>query len=130
MQYIYDHLDELDIKPAMKQKLENSKDNAFLSFDLGTIRRDAPVDTDLSHYVKGAGDPQKAAAAMVKLELFSLLEKFGLTAAPAPAADAPAGERPEVVELADGAPMLPRLEDAGEAYFYCQWGEGEQKGSF
>ena len=65
---------------------------------------------------------------MVKLELFSLLEKFGLTAAPAPAADAPAGERPEVVELADGAPMLPRLEDAGEAVFYCQWGEGDQKG--
>ena len=128
VQYIYDHLDELDIKPAMKQKLENSRDNAFLSFDLGTIRRDAPVDTDLSHYVKGAGDPQKAAAAMVKLELFSLLEKFGLTAAPAPAADAPAGERPEVVELSDGAPMLPRLEDAGEAVFYCQWGEGEQKG--
>ena len=128
LQYLYDHLDELDIKPAMKQKLENSRDNAFLSFDLGTIRRDAPVDTDLSHYVKGAGDPQKAAAVMVKLELFSLLEKFGLTAAPAPAADAPAGERPEVVELADGAPMLPRLEDAGEAVFYCQWGEGEQKG--
>ena len=35
VQYIYDHLDELDIKPAMKQKLENSKDNAFLSFDSG-----------------------------------------------------------------------------------------------
>ena len=69
----------------MKQKLANSKDNAFLSYDLGTIRRDAPIDTDLSHYVKGEGDPQKATATMVKLELFSLLDKFGLSAKrPAP----------------------------------------------
>ena len=59
VQYVYDHLEELDIKPAMRQKLEHSKDNAFLSFDLGTIRRDAPIDTDLSHYVKGEGDPQR-----------------------------------------------------------------------
>ena len=79
VQYIYDHLEELDIKPAMKQKLANSRDNALLSYDLGTIRRDAPIDTDLSHYVKGEGDPQKATATMVKLELFSLLDKFGLS---------------------------------------------------
>ena len=31
VQYIYAHLEELDIKPAMKQKLANSKDNAFSS---------------------------------------------------------------------------------------------------
>ena len=74
MQYIYDHLEELDIKPAMKAKLEKSRDNALLSYDLGTIRRDAPIDTDLSHYVKGEGDPKKATATMVKLELFSLLD--------------------------------------------------------
>ena len=68
----------------MRKKLEASRDNAFLSYDLGTIRRDAPIDTTLAHYQKGAGDPQKAAAAMVKLELFSLLEKFGLDGIPAP----------------------------------------------
>ena len=51
----------------------------LLSYDLGTIRRDAPIDTDLSHYERGEGRPQKAAALMVKLELFSLLDKFGLS---------------------------------------------------
>ena len=79
VQYIYDHLEELDIKPAMRAKLEKSRDNAFLSYDLGTIRRDAPIDTELSHYVQRAGDPQAASALMVKLELFSLLDKFGLS---------------------------------------------------
>ena len=127
VQYVYDHLEELDIKPAMRQKLENSKDNAFLSFDLGTIRRDAPIDTELSHYQKQPGEPEKAASAMVRLELFSLLEKFGLNAAPAPApqqGEAGVGELPPVHQLSDPAPLLPMLEDAGEAYFWGQWQEG------
>ena len=61
---------------------------------MGTIRRDAPIDTDLSHYVKGEGDPQKATATMVKLELFSLLDKFGLSLNAQPQEDASAAERP------------------------------------
>ena len=117
VEYIYGHLDELDIKPAMKAKLEASRDNAFLSYELGTIRRDAPIDTEISHYIKTEGDPEKASASMVKLELFSLIEKFGLNAAPAKSEEK-AADRPEVVEMADGAALLPRLEDVGEAYFF------------
>lgn len=123
LQEVYAHLDDPAIKPAMRKKLEASKDNAFLSYGLGTIRRDAPIDTTLSHYQITPGDPQKAAATMVKLELFSLLEKFGLDAS-APAPDGPQaapGEALPVTPLADGAPMLPRLEDEGAAYFLCQW---------
>ena len=127
VQYIYDHLEELDIKPAMKAKLEKSRDNALLSYDLGTIRRDAPIDTDLSHYVKGEGDPQKATATMVKLELFSLLDKFGLSLNAQPQEHAPAAERPGLKEYADGAPLLPMLEDAGQAIFYAQWENGALK---
>lgn len=127
VQYIYDHLEELDIKPAMKAKLEKSRDNALLSYDLGTIRRDAPIDTDLSHYVKGEGDPQKATATMVKLELFSLLDKFGLSLNAQPQEDVPAAERPGLKEYEDGAPLLPMLEDAGEAIFYAQWENGALK---
>lgn len=124
VQYIYDHLEELDIKPAMKQKLVNSRDNAFLSYDLGTIRRDAPIDTDLSHYEKGEGDSQRASALMVKLELFSLLDKFGLSLSAQPQEDAPAADRPPVKDYEDGAPLLPMLEDEGKAFFYAGWQEG------
>ena len=126
VQYIYDHLDELDIKPGVKEKLEKSKENAFLSYDLGTIRKNAPIDVDLSHYVKTAGDPQKAAGIMVRLELFSLLEKFGLSAGAAQeTAVSDTAERPEVVELTDGASLLPRLEDEEAAYFACDWENDE-----
>ncbi len=125
LEEVYAHLDDPAIKPNARKKLEASRENAFLSYDLGTIRRDAPIDTELSHYAKGPGEPQKAAAAMVRLELFSLIEKFGLdgsaAAPPAQEGDSPAGEALPVNILEDGAPMLPRLEDEGAAYFICGW---------
>lgn len=119
---IYNSLDDPEMKPAARKKLEASRENAFMSYELGTIRRDAPIDTELEKYIPTSGDPQRAGAAMVRLELFSLIEKFGLTAAPVQEAAATAG-RPETIELPDGAPMLARLEDAGAAYFFCQWGK-------
>ncbi len=125
LENIYANLEDPAIKPSARKKLEASRDNAFLSYDLGTIRQNAPIDTDIAHYIKGPGDPQKAAGTMVRLELFSLLDKFGLSAPVAPEeAAAPATGRPWVNKLPDGAPLLPRLEDAGEAYFYCQWDKG------
>ncbi len=78
--YIYDHLDELDIKPGMKAKLAQSKDNAFLSRMLGEICLSAPVDTDLSRYTVTEGDRDAAARLMTRLELFSLMKKLGLDA--------------------------------------------------
>ncbi len=119
---IYNSLDDPEMKPAARKKLEASRENAFMSYELGTIRRDAPIDTELEKYIPTSGDPQRAGAAMVRLELFSLIEKFGLTAAPVQEAAATAG-RPETIELPDGAPMLARLEDAGAAYFFCRWGK-------
>ncbi len=126
LQNVYSSLDSPDIKPAARKKLEASRDNAFLSYELGTIRRDAPVETDIGAYVPGDGDPQKAGATMVRLELFTLLEKFGLTALGTDPEAAPAAGRPELMELADGASMLPRLEDVGEAVFFCQWAKDGQ----
>ena len=76
--YIYAHLDELDIKPGMKAKLENSKDNCFISRMLGEICLTAPIDTDLMSYQVGEGDKAAAARLMARLELFSLIKKFGL----------------------------------------------------
>ena len=76
--YIYDHLDELDIRPTMKKKLEASKDNAFLSRMLGEICLTAPIDTDLNAYLVGEGDKAAAARLMARLELFSLIAKFDL----------------------------------------------------
>lgn len=76
--YIYEHLDELDIRPGMKAKLEKDKDKCYMSRMLGEICLTAPVDTNLNSYLPSEGDKAAAARLMAKLELFSLIKKFGL----------------------------------------------------
>ena len=123
LQYIYDNLDTLDIKPGMRAKLEASRDNAFLSYDLGTIRQNAPIDTALADYVPAAGDPAAAAALMTRLELFKLMERLHI-APGAVAAKTEAGAGAEALpvhEYRDGAAVLAQCEDRGEAYFLPKW---------
>ncbi len=40
---IYESLDSIDVKDGMRKKLREGRDSAFLSFELATIRTDAPV---------------------------------------------------------------------------------------
>lgn len=76
--YIYENLDEIDIKKGVREKLRNDKDKAYLSLELGTIRTDAPVDTNINAYAEGTGDKALAASEFARLELFSLIDKFNL----------------------------------------------------
>ena len=76
--YIYEHLEELGFTPKKKENLINDKEKAYLSRKLGTIVLDAPVDTDLSHYVPGEGDPEAAARLLASLEMFKMIDKLGL----------------------------------------------------
>lgn len=76
--YIYENLDEIDIKKGVREKLARDKDKAYLSLDLGTIRTNAPVDTDINSYIPG--DNSGAAMMLAKYELYSLIDKFGLNA--------------------------------------------------
>lgn len=75
---VYENIDSSEIKPAMRKKLELDRDNAYLSLMLGEIVKNAPIDTELSHYIPTDGDKQGAAALMARLEFFSLIKKLGL----------------------------------------------------
>jgi len=123
LQYIYDNLDTLDIKPGMKNKLEASWDNAFLSYDLGTIRCCAPIDTALENYIPTAGDPAAAAALMTRLELFKLMERLHIVpgAVPVQTAETETAAALPVREYKDGAAILTQCEDMGCAYFVPVW---------
>ncbi len=76
--YIYDNLNEIDIKNGVREKLGRDKEKAYLSLELGTIRTDAPIDTNLASYIPNEGDKARAASEFARLELFSLIDKFGL----------------------------------------------------
>lgn len=85
---VYANLDSPDIKAGTRKKLEEGKDSAYLSYWLGTVQCDAPIDTAAESYAIGEADAQRVRALMTDLELFSLLKKLKLpeaSGAPAPA---------------------------------------------
>lgn len=78
--YIYENLDEIDIKKGVREKLRKDKDKAYLSLDLGTIRTNAPIDTNINSYIPNEMDCAFLSREFTRLELFSLFDKFGIDA--------------------------------------------------
>ena len=95
LQGVYEHLDDKAIKPKQREKLEANKELAELSHMLGTIRKDAPIETAPEHYCRTAGDPAAAAQLLAELEMHKLTVRWGLDESPAAVA-ASAETLPEV----------------------------------
>ena len=76
--YIYEHFDELELKPAQRKKLEEGKDSAYLSRRLGEINRFAPISQNLSDYMLKNRDEAAAVALLTKLEMYKMIERLGL----------------------------------------------------
>lgn len=76
---IYQNIDTIDVKAGIRNKLIAGEEKARLSYMLGTINTAAPVDTEISGYIPSDCDKAKAAGIMAKYELFSLMEKWGLS---------------------------------------------------
>lgn len=77
--YIYENIDTIDIKEGVRAKLKNDKDNAYLSRFIGTINKQAPIDTAIESYKIAAMDKAKLSALMTSLEFYKLMEKMGIT---------------------------------------------------
>ena len=75
---IYENIDTIDVKEGVRNKLKESKENAYLSRMLGEIYCDVPIDTDIENYKVELKDKDAAARYMASLELFKLIEKVGL----------------------------------------------------
>ena len=76
--YIYENLETLDIKDGVKNKLSAGKESAFLSRELGTICKTAPIDTNAENYKIKPADKNRLARLMNELEFFKLMEKMDL----------------------------------------------------
>lgn len=117
--YIYEHLDELEIKPGVREKLRRDKEKAYLSLDLGTIRTNAPVDTNAADYVPA--EKVRMRQGFCKYELFSLMDKFELNINDAHAPEPEKVNRSIIKKEADYS----SLEFGGKAYFYCAVADNE-----
>jgi len=106
---LYASLDDPSMKTTMRVKLENGRDSAFMSRELGTIAKNAPVPCDLASYVPQPPDVAKVTRMMAELEMFKLLERLNLPAVGSEAhSSAPQEERP-IVEEHDLPALLARL---------------------
>ena len=124
---IYENLDTLEIKEGMREKLRKDKENAYLSRMLGTIRTDAPVEENLEAYRPGKGDRAAAAKLMAKLEMFSMIDKFGLSAADAAVeTDSPAEPgNPVPVRETDAEEFSALCRETGRMDFLCETEQGK-----
>ena len=118
---IYENLETIDIKPGMRKKLAEGRDSAFMSKMLGTIRRDAPIDTELSHYAVTQFDPDEVMTKLASLELFSLIKKWDIRSdvkvkaeENTDNADAPL---PELDLSPEPDALLKSLRESGSAFF-------------
>ena len=119
--YIYEHLDELDIKKGVREKLEAGKDSAYLSRTLGTICLEAPVDTDIESYRLKEVDNFNAINMLVRLEMFGIIEKLGLTRENI---SAPTQEKTKaftVSEERDLPKLMGEINKEGNAYFLTEY---------
>ena len=114
---IYSRLDQLEIKDSVRRRLADGKDSAYLSRELGTIRTDAPISKRIEDYRKKAPDCARAVRIFAALEMFKMIDRFGLDRESVPAAETERGrERESLTFLAE--PDWGRLRRAGRLYLY------------
>ena len=75
---VYAHIDSPDIRPKLREKLEASRDNAYLSYDLATIRTDAPIDFEPKDAIIQPYNKPELFQLFTRLEFVKLIDKYGL----------------------------------------------------
>ncbi len=73
---LYAHLDELS--PKLREKLENDKDNAYMSLRLSKIVTDANLNISLDQLIRKPIDMQQAATCFYKFGFRSQMKKWGI----------------------------------------------------
>ena len=87
---IYENLEDPSIRPKLREKLEAGKDSALLSYDLATIRTEAPIDfAPEDAQIKPYNKPELYNL-FVKLEFVRLIDRYGLRSAAMEITAAPA----------------------------------------
>ena len=78
---VYENLSDDSIRPKLREKLENDKENAYLSYDLATIRCEAPIDFEPKDAVIQPYNRAELYQLFQRLEFVKLIDKYGLRGA-------------------------------------------------
>ena len=105
---VYANLDDKSIRPKLREKLEKDKENAYLSYDLATIRPEAPIEFAPRDAIVQPYNRSELYQLFQRLEFVRLIDKYGLRGA---AAEAP---KPEA-----NVENLPRMQTMPENVSTC-----------
>ena len=97
---VYANLEDASIRPKLREKLEKDKEQAYLSYDLATIRPEAPIEFQPRDAIVRPYNKPELYQLFQRLEFVRLIDKYGLRGAAqaAPKADSPKVEALPKVE--------------------------------
>ena len=75
---LYRNLESPNLRPKLREKLEQGEQSARLSYDLATIRTDAPIDFEPKDAIIQSPDRVELYKLFVRLEFIRLIDKYGL----------------------------------------------------
>ena len=75
---VYANLDDPSIRPKLREKLETGKENAYLSYDLATIRLTAPIDFEPKDALIQPYNKTELYKLFQRLEFVRLIDKYNL----------------------------------------------------
>lgn len=98
---IYENIGDTYIRPKLREKLENDREKAYLSYDLATIRCEAPIDFEPKDAIVQPYNKPALYQLFQKLEFVKLIDKYGLrgTDLVQPKAEQPKVALPRVAQM-------------------------------
>ena len=76
---IYANFDSIQLKPAQRRRLDEGREDAKLSYELATIRCDAPLDFKPEDNLRKKPENARLYQLFCRLEFNKLIDRFGLT---------------------------------------------------
>ena len=122
---VYANLDDASIRPKLREKLETSRDNAYLSYELATIVSEAPIDFEPKDAVIQPYNRAELYKLFQRLEFVKLIDKYGLRGADAElsAPVQPMVALPRVAQLPENLEKA-AIYLAEDGSMGIAWGEG------
>ena len=78
---VYANLEDKSIRPKLREKLEAGRDNAYLSYELATIRPEAPIVFTPRDAIVQTPNKQELYNLFVRLEFVKLIDRYHLRGA-------------------------------------------------
>ena len=89
---LYEQFDSIELKPAQRRRLDEGREDAKQSYELATIRCDAPIAFHPEENLRKEPENARLYQLFCRLEFNKLIERFGLTPEEVPADAETAGQ--------------------------------------